>query len=119
MAFFSRLTDIVTCNLNEIIARADDPLAALDDVIREMEEGLAGARRSVATAQANSDRIEQELNDGAGDLPLGAAVAELGIGREEVGVVVTGGEDRLGTGLDRADGEVLADVGRVVAAVVT
>jgi phage shock protein A len=61
MNYFSRLTDIVTCNLNELLARESDPAVALRRIIAEMEEGLAGARRSVATATANEERLSKEL----------------------------------------------------------
>ena len=61
MNYFSRLTDIVTCNLNEMLAREADPAAALRKIIAEMEAGLAGARRSVATASTNEDRLGKEL----------------------------------------------------------
>jgi phage shock protein A len=61
MNYFSRLTDIVTCNLNEILAREADPQAALQKIITEMEAGLAGARRAVATAAANEERLGKEL----------------------------------------------------------
>ena len=44
MSYFSRLTDIVTCNLTEILARETDPLAAVGEIIAEMQEGLAGRR---------------------------------------------------------------------------
>ena len=60
MPYFSRLTDIVTCQLTELIRREDDRATALAGIIAEMEEGLAGARRSVATARASLQRIEQE-----------------------------------------------------------
>ena len=45
MSYFSRLTDIVTCNLTELLAREADPAAALEGIIAEMQEGLAGAKR--------------------------------------------------------------------------
>lgn len=61
MNYFSRLTDIVTCNLTEMLAREADPAAALQKITAEMEEGLAGARRSVATATANEGRLQKEL----------------------------------------------------------
>jgi phage shock protein A len=71
MNYFSRLTDIVTCNLNEILARESDPAAAIRKIISEMEEGLAGARRSVATATANEERLGKELAE------LGGQVEQL------------------------------------------
>ena len=47
MSYFSRLTDIVTCNLTEILSSSDDPIAAIAQVISEMEEGLGGCERCV------------------------------------------------------------------------
>jgi phage shock protein A len=61
MNYFSRLTDIVTCNLAEMLAREADPSVALRKIIAEMEEGLAGARRSVGTATANEERLRREI----------------------------------------------------------
>ncbi len=63
MSYFSRLTDIVTCNLDSLLAGEEDPVAALDQIVGEMEEGLAGARRSVKTAQVAEERIQSELNE--------------------------------------------------------
>src|SRR5690606_27289792 len=63
MSYFSRLTDIVTCNLTELLSRADDPPAALREIVAEMEEGVAGAKRSVATAEAHRKRLRQEIAD--------------------------------------------------------
>lgn len=61
MSYFSRLTDIVTCNLTELLSQAEDPLAAIEQIIREMEEGLSGAKRSVATATTSEDRLSCEI----------------------------------------------------------
>ena len=63
MRHFNRLTDIVTCSLTEILSSSADPQAALQEIIHEMEEGLAGANRSVITAQASVERIERELDE--------------------------------------------------------
>ncbi len=63
MNYFSRLTDIVTCNLTEMLAREADPSAALRKIIAEMEEGLAGARRSVGTAISNEERLRREMDE--------------------------------------------------------
>lgn len=61
MTYFSRLTDIVTCNLTDLLLEADDPIATLDEIVLEMEEGLAGARRSVNTAAKNAERLRSEI----------------------------------------------------------
>lgn len=68
MAFFSRLTDIVTCNLTKLLQEADDPQAALDEIIEEMNRGLSGAQRSMKTAQANQDRIQSEVDEHSGKI---------------------------------------------------
>jgi phage shock protein A len=62
MTYFSRLTDIVTCNLTDLLTQADDPIATLDEIVLEMEEGLAGARRSVNTAAKNAERLRGEID---------------------------------------------------------
>lgn len=63
MSYFSRLTDIVTCNLTQLINEAEDKLAAIEQIVLEMEEGLVGARRSVATASGNEQRLSQEIQE--------------------------------------------------------
>lgn len=63
MSYFSRLTDIVTCNLSALLAEAADPAAALREIIAEMQEGLAGAKRSVATASASEVRLAGEITE--------------------------------------------------------
>ncbi len=63
MSYFSRLTDIVTCNISQLLAEAKDPLAAIEEILREMEEGLSGARRSVATATGNEERLHAEIQE--------------------------------------------------------
>lgn len=62
MSYFSRLTDIVTCNLSHLLAEAADPAAAIVEIIKEMEEGLTGAQRSVRTARASEESLRQEID---------------------------------------------------------
>ena len=38
MSFFSRLTDIVTCNISQLLAQAEDPQAVIAEIIREIAE---------------------------------------------------------------------------------
>lgn len=65
MAYFSRLTDIVTCNLTSLIEATEDRATAVAEIIREMEEGLAGARRSMQTATSNEERLRHECDQEA------------------------------------------------------
>lgn len=63
MSYFSRLTDIVTCNLSKLLAEAKDPKTAIAEIITEMREGLSGAQRSVNTAAASGDRLKKEIDE--------------------------------------------------------
>ena len=68
MPHFSRLTDIVTCSLTEILDEAEDPQQTLREVIDEMEEGLASARRVARTSAANRDRLQKEIETHTGQV---------------------------------------------------
>lgn len=85
MTYFSRLSDIVTCNLNELLAREADPYAAILSIIREIEAGVAGANRSVATATSNQQRIQAEIDEHLRQVEhwRQQARAEVTSGREE------------------------------------
>lgn len=63
MSYFSRLTDIVTCNLSQMLDEAADPHAALAEIITEMQEGLQGAQRSVTTATNAELRLQRDLDE--------------------------------------------------------
>jgi phage shock protein A len=86
MSIFSRISDILTANLNALLDRAEDPEALLAQVIREMEQSLARARRSAAVAIAAERRLRRERDDyrlGA-DHWKGRARDALAAGREEL-----------------------------------
>lgn len=85
MTFFSRLTDIVQCNLTEILQNVDDPQTMINEIILEMEEGLAGARRSVDTAAKNAARLGEEIDQLRGQVASWRAAAKTALeaGKEE------------------------------------
>ncbi len=70
MSYFSRLTDIVTCNLTHLLAQAEDPHAAILEIIQEMQEGLAGAQRSVNTARNSEDHLKKEIDSHRGQIDV-------------------------------------------------
>lgn len=84
MTYFSRLTDIVTCNITQILADEADPKSALQAIIGEMDEGLAGAKRSVTTANSNEQRLKMELVEHQSQIDywMQQAKAELSSGHE-------------------------------------
>jgi phage shock protein A len=61
MGIFARLSDIITSNINALLDRAENPELMIAQIIREMEEGLASAKRYAATALAAERRIGREL----------------------------------------------------------
>ena len=63
MGFFTRLSDIISANVNSLLDKAEDPQATIRQIIREMEEGVAGAKRSAATAVAAEKRLKHELDE--------------------------------------------------------
>ena len=81
MPHFSRLTDIVTCSLTEILDESDDPQLTLREVIEEMEEGLTSARRVARTSAANRDRLQLDI-DGHTAQRIDKAKAALTAGNE-------------------------------------
>ncbi|QDU79418.1 hypothetical protein Pla110_11280 [Polystyrenella longa] len=85
MTYFSRLTDIVSCNLSEILASKEDPGKALEVIILEMKEGVAGAERAVKNSQRQEERILSELDTYRGELATWLAEARdaLQQGNEE------------------------------------
>lgn len=85
MTYFSRLTEIVTCNLNALLAEAADPIAAIRGIVLEMEEGVCGARRSCQTAAANEQRLSTEMDTHRTQIAFWSAKAreELGLRNEE------------------------------------
>ncbi|MFN9268136.1 MAG: PspA/IM30 family protein [Planctomycetaceae bacterium] len=61
MSFYSRLSDIVSLSISDLIEGTPDRLAAIELIIAEIEEGVAGARRSVQTADKNQRKLAEEL----------------------------------------------------------
>ncbi|MCH2201066.1 MAG: PspA/IM30 family protein [Fuerstiella sp.] len=85
MPYFTRLTDIVTCSLTEILDGTTDPEGTLREVIQEMEEGLSGARRSAQTADSNRVRIQRDIDEHHAQTDQWANQARLALeaGRED------------------------------------
>ena len=86
MTFFSRLSDIVSCNLSELLAQSVDPAATLRQLISEMDEGLSGARRSVQAASRSVERLQSEIAEHKSqrDHWLQQARQDVAHGREEL-----------------------------------
>lgn len=86
MGIFTRVSDIITANLNALLDRADNPEAMLAQVIREMADGLSRARRYAAVAIAAERRLRRERDDNCLQVEYwkGRAAEALAAGREDL-----------------------------------
>ncbi len=85
MPYFSRLTDIVTCNLTLLLKEAENPQETLEQIIKEMKDGVAGAHRSSATATRNLEKIEAEITEQTGQIDGWVSRAKAYLERNEEG----------------------------------
>ncbi|MCS6800074.1 MAG: PspA/IM30 family protein [Myxococcota bacterium] len=60
MGFFSRLSQLIRSNLNDLISRAEDPEKMLNQVIADMNTQLVEAKKQVAIAIADEKRLHKQ-----------------------------------------------------------
>jgi phage shock protein A len=86
MGIFARVSDIIAANVNALLDKAEHPEKMIGQIILEMEEGLANARRYAATAIAAERRIGRELeqNRAQVDFWKNKARAALTLKREDL-----------------------------------
>ncbi|MEM1062913.1 MAG: hypothetical protein AAF532_16300 [Planctomycetota bacterium] len=85
MPYFTRLTDIVTCDVATLFR--EKGAAAAEAIVAEIELGLQSARRSVETAEANLRRIDEQITQ------LRTDAEQF---REEAKAAVASGDDQAG-----------------------
>ena len=61
MKIFSRVSDIISANINDLLDRAENPEKMARQIIRELEEALLAARREVVMAIAAERRLIRRL----------------------------------------------------------
>jgi phage shock protein A len=61
MAILDRIATVIKSNLNSLINKAEDPEKMLDQILLQMREQLAEARREVAVAIADEKRLGAQL----------------------------------------------------------
>lgn len=62
MGIFKRLADILRANINDLLSRAEDPEKMLNQMLIEMREQLADAKRQVAVAIADERKLRRQLD---------------------------------------------------------
>jgi phage shock protein A len=60
MGIFSRLAQLIKSNLNDLISKAEDPEKMLNQVVTEMTEQLANAKKQVAVSIADAHRLGKQ-----------------------------------------------------------
>jgi phage shock protein A len=63
MKMFSRIVNVVKANLNDLISKAEDPKKMLEQIIIDMQENLAEAKKEVAGAIADEKRLYAQMQE--------------------------------------------------------
>lgn len=86
MAFFKRVSDIVSANLNDMTEQFEDPETMLRQAIREMEESISGVTQQTARAMANQKTLDRELDRNQ---------AQVKVWQQRAVMAVEAGDDEL------------------------
>ncbi len=62
MGIFSRVTDIFKANVNDMLDNMEDPEKMIKQMVIEMQEAIAKATSGLATAMAQSKKLERDFN---------------------------------------------------------
>ena len=62
---FTKLSTLIKSNINDLISRAEDPEKMLNQIIIDMRDQLAKAKREVAAAIADERKLKAQLDDEA------------------------------------------------------
>ena len=62
MSIFSKLSTVIKSNINDLISRAENPEKMLNQIILDMRDQLAKAKREVAAAIADERKLRSQLD---------------------------------------------------------
>ena len=79
MGIFSRISDIISANLNDMIENIEDPEKMLRQAVREMEMAIDQAKESTAKTMAGQKMIKTELEKNRQQVILWAGRAETAV----------------------------------------
>ena len=63
MGIFQKLSTVFKSNINDLISRAENPEKMLNQIILDMRDQLAKAKREVAAAIADERKLKMQLDD--------------------------------------------------------
>src|SRR5215468_8819054 len=86
MGIFTRLSDIISSNLNAMLDKAEDPEKLIRLMIQEMEDTLIEIKASCAGVMATKKRVQRELDEVMARAEQWAQRAQLAMnkGREDL-----------------------------------
>lgn len=86
MGIFTRLSDIISSNINSMLDRAEDPEKLIRLMIQEMEDTLVEIKVACANAIATRKKVERELQEVTNRAQQWEAKATLAVskGREDL-----------------------------------
>jgi phage shock protein A len=61
MGIFTKLSTVIKSNINDLISRAENPEKMLNQIILDMRDQLAKAKREVAAAIADERKLKSQL----------------------------------------------------------
>src|SRR3954467_8632542 len=79
MGMFKRLADLIKSNLNDLISRSEDPEKMLNQIVEEMSNQLAEAKRQVAESIADEKRLAKQAEQERANATEGERRAMLAI----------------------------------------
>ena len=86
MGILDRMSRLIRANINDMIDRAEDPEKMLNELLREMDQGIRDARVQVANMIAQQNELEAELQDAQGNSREWERRAEMAVsaGKEDL-----------------------------------
>lgn len=79
MGILDRMSRLIRANINDMIDRAEDPEKMLNELLREMSDGIKEARVQVANMIAQQNEIQAELQEAQGNAREWDRRAELAV----------------------------------------